>query len=65
MWVKNNKIWYEESLIERIKELIKPVIVMNTCNNCDGVGYGDGCEDISCGNYAAHEIYKAIEENEK
>lgn len=65
MWVRDNKVWYEESLIERIKELIEPVIVMNTCDNCDGVGYGDGCEDISCGFYAACEIYKAIKENEE
>lgn len=63
---KGNTVkWYEAELIEKIKELIKPVIIMNTCNNCDGVGYGSGCKDIGCGEYAAYEIYKAIKENER
>ena len=64
MWVRDNKIWYEAELIDKIKDLIKPVIIMNTCDNCDGVGYGDGCQDISCGTYAAYEIYKQIKSYE-
>ena len=69
MWKLENhegiKYWYEGELIERIKELIKPVIIMNTCDNCDGVGYGEGCKDISCGVYAANKIYDLIQEYEK
>lgn len=34
---------------------------MKDGDNYDGVGCSDGCKDISCGTYAAYEIYKLIE----
>ena len=62
---QGEKIFYESELIDEIKDIIKPVIIMNTCDNCDGVGYGEGCKDISCGVYAAYEVWKLIEKEGK
>lgn len=68
MWRVRNEstgkeqVWYEAETIDKIKDIIKPVIIMNTCDNCDGVGYGGGCQDISCGVYAAYKIYELLED---
>ena len=71
MWRVRNEstgkevLYYEAELIDKIKDIIKPVIIMNTCDNCDGVEYGDGCKDISCGTYAVYEVWKLIEKEGK
>ena len=68
MWKLENhegvKYWYEGELIERIRKTLLPVLVQNNCMNCDGVGWGEGCQDKMCGEYAVHKIYDLIQEYE-
>lgn len=52
---------YRQAL-EEIREIAKAVIVASNCSNCDGVGYYDGCEDVTCGDYATRKIFEKINE---
>lgn len=34
MWVRDNKVWYEAELIEKLKENCQ--LLIEACSNCDG-----------------------------
>lgn len=60
MWVRDNKVWYEAELIEKIKEICK-----NTCSfhHCDCRGCYE-CKHIDEQD-AIKIILELIQENEK
>lgn len=57
----NERSWYSEDVIEKIKDCAVTVLNSDHCCNCDGVGYYDGCNDIGCGTYQANKILDIIE----
>jgi hypothetical protein len=59
VWNKDGKIWFSKEYVDKVlEEHIKPVLQAGTCFNCDGCGYENGCEDKTCGTYAAHKIWE-------
>ena len=48
-------------LMKQIVENLKTCIQDNTCDNCDGVGYYDGCQDVKCGDYQARKCLELLE----
>lgn len=68
-WVKedvrhNKQVWYSEDVIERIKGKCNYVAYACHCDNCDGVGYYEGCKDTECGTYQALQILEFLNEVE-
>ena len=61
-----DKVVKYEELIDKIKDICYPVLTSGICNNCDGVGYFEGCGDTDCGANAIFRIIELIEpENEE
>ncbi|MBQ6907786.1 MAG: hypothetical protein IJQ28_05355 [Clostridia bacterium] len=48
--------------LEEIRGICKNVAFSNSCDNCDGIGYYEGCLDDDCGNYACFKILDKINE---
>ena len=44
--------------LKQIAESLLNVTRENLCNSCDGCGYDEGCNDVTCGTYAA---YKSLD----
>lgn len=60
----NKKVWYSEDVINKIKGMCNYVLYACHCDNCDGVGYYDGCVDTECGTYQAMKIIEYLKEVE-
>ena len=50
-----------DCVLKRIVENLKTCLEDNTCDNCDGVGYYDGCQDIKCAVYQARKCIEMLE----
>ena len=50
-----------DCVMKQIVKNLKTCLQDNTCNNCDGVGYYDGCKDIKCGDYQARKSLELLE----
>lgn len=51
-----------KTALEEIREICKKVAFSNGCDNCDGIGFYDGCLDDDCGNYACFKVLDKINE---
>lgn len=60
IWNRDGKTWYSEELINDIKEIAQRVINADHCANCDGIGFDNGCGDMSCGTFASNIILELI-----
>ena len=61
----NKEIWYSQDVIENIKGKCNYVVYACHCDNCDGCGYYNGCQDTECGTYQAFKILELIEKESK
>lgn len=48
-----------DCLLKRIVELCK--VIDTPCDNCDGIGYFDGCKDDDCSFYRLTKIHQLLE----
>lgn len=60
IWNRDGKIWYSKDIIDKIKASIEPVLLAGHCDNCDGCGYVNGCNDFECGMYQANKIWELL-----
>lgn len=58
----NEKVWYSQDVIERIKGKCNYVAYTYHCDNCDGCGYYDGCNDKECGTYQTLQVLEFLDE---
>lgn len=50
----------DNCLLKQIANYLLKVVNEDTCNNCDGCGYFEGCLDESCGTYAAQKCLELL-----
>ena len=50
-----------DCVMKQIVENLKTCLQDNTCDNCDGIGYYDGCQDVKCGDYQARKSLELLE----
>lgn len=55
-----NKQEITNKVINEISQVANKVRYASNCQNCDGVGYGNGCLDDTCGTYACYKIIDLI-----
>lgn len=53
------------TIISQVIERLKMVSNANLCQNCDGCGYEEGCQDETCGTYQARKCLELLETEEE
>lgn len=54
-----------DCILKKIYENLKQVAISGQCDNCDGVGYYNGCGDAECGMYQALKSIELLETEDK
>ena len=50
-----------DCILKKIYENLKQVAISGQCDNCDGLGYYNGCGDTECGMYQALKSIELLE----
>lgn len=50
-----------DCVLKKIYENLKQVAISGQCDNCDGIGYYNGCDDTECGMYQALKSIELLE----
>lgn len=61
IWNREGKVWYSADVIEKIEKHADTALQTYQCNNCDGIGYYEGCMDEKCATYQLIKIIDIIE----
>lgn len=48
-----------------MREILEKVAHNNNCQNCDGVGYYEGCMDDTCGTWACYKCLEILDKQPK
>lgn len=46
----------QQPKLKKYEQALEKIACLDTCNRCDGVGYGYGCEDKDCAIYIANKV---------